>query len=323
MKQALVAQARSTSPFANNAGHAGHAEIEGQPRWVAPTLVAEVSFGAWTPAAHIRHAVFRGLRCDKDASVVVRETALRVNTAKPDSATGLASTHTMSRQPQITHPQRVIDASTGTTKLDLHRHYGVVGTLMMKHLKGRPVSLLRAPDGGDGPLFFQMHAETEKLPSVRQIGPLDPALTTSHPAMLEVTSAQGLLSAAQWNVVEFHTLNTGIASFEHPDRMVFDLDPGEAVPWAQVPEAAELMHNFLTRLGLPSVLKTSGGKGLHVVVPVRRLHGWDMVKGFSQAIVLHMARAIPQRFVAKGGPKNRVGKIYIDTLRNGLGATTV
>ena len=105
--------------------------------------------------------------------------------------------------------------------------------------------------------------------------------------------------------------------------MVFDLDPGDGVPWAHVQEAAELTHAFLAQLGLPSFLKTSGGKGLHVVVPVRRVHDGDTVKGFSQAIVQHMARTIPQRFVAKSGPKNRVGKIFIDYLRNGLGATTV
>ena len=317
LTRTLAAQAQSKSPFS------GHAEIEGKPHWVAPTLVAEVSFRAWTRSAHIRHAVFRGLRTDKDASTIVREQALRVNTAKRVSNPGQTSAHKVSRYPQITNPQRVIDARTGTTKLDLVRYYGVVGTLMVKHLLGRPVSLVRAPDGVDGKLFFQKHAGTEKLPGIRQVGQIDPALTTSQPALLEVVSAQGLLSAAQWNVVEFHTMNTGTAPFEHPDRMVFDLDPGQGVSWAHVQEAAQLTHAFLTQLGLPSFLKTSGGKGLHVVVPVRRVHDWDTVKGFSQAIVLHMARTIPQRFVAKSGPKNRVGKIFIDYLRNGIGATTV
>ena len=317
LTRTLAAQARTTSPFC------GHPEIDGKPRWVAPTLVAEVSFGEWTRSAHIRHAVFRGLRCDKDASTIVREQAQRVNPTQRVSATGLASTLPISRHPQVTNPQRVIDASTGTTKLDLFRYYGVVGTLMMKHLKSRPVSVVRAPDGVVGQLFFQKHAETEKLPGIRQIAQPDPTLAPRHPAMLEIVSIQGLLSAAQWNVVEFHTLNMGAASLEHPDRMVFDLDPGESVPWVQVQEAAELMHAFLAQLGLPSFLKTSGGKGLHVVVPVRRVHDWDTVKGFSQAIVLHMARLIPQRFVAKSGPKNRVGKIFIDFLRNGFGATTV
>ena len=314
VKKALVAQARTKSPFVDRA------EIEGKPHWVAPTLVAEVSFGAWTRAAHIRHAVFRGLRTDKDASSIVRERAVRVNTATPASAAGPTSKQTRLRQPPVTNPQRVIDARTGTTKLDLVRYCGVVGKLMMKHLNGRPVSLVRAPDGVDGPLFFQKHAETEKLPGIRQ---LDPALDSGHPPMLEIGSAQGLMSAAQWNVVEFHTHNARSASFDHPDRMVFDLDPGDGVAWAQVQEAAQLMHAFLTQLGLPSFLKTSGGKGLHVVVPVRRVHDWDTVKGFSQAVVMHMAQAIPQRFVAKSGPRNRVGKIFIDYLRNGLGATTV
>ena len=141
--------------------------------------------------------------------------------------------------------------------------------------------------------------------------------------MIEVASKLGLLSAAQWNVVKFHTMNAGTATFEHPDRMVFDIDPGAGVPWAQVQEAAQLTHAFLTQLGLPTFLKTSGGKGLHLVVPVRKVHDWDTVKGFSHAIVLHMAQTIPQRFVARSGPKNRVGKIFIDYLRNGLGATTV
>ena len=312
LKQALDARLCTASPFD------AASKIDGRPHWVAPTLVAEVSFGEWTRAGHIRHAVFRGLRSDKAATTIVREQALRLRSA-PASAAATRPRALTSRMP-VTHPQRVIDARTGTSKIELVRYYGLVGDLMMTHLRGRPVSWLRAPTGVDGPLFFQKHAETEKLPGIRQ---LDPALFTGHAALIEVASAQGLLSAAQWNVIEFHTLNTGIASLAHPDRMVFDLDPGDGVPWAQVQDAAQLTRAFLAQLGLPSFLKTSGGKGLHVVVPVRKLHDWDTVKGFSQAIVQHMARTIPQRFVARSGPKNRIGKIFIDYLRNGLGATTV
>ena len=312
LKKALDARRRTSSPFD------AASTIDGRPHWVAPTLVAEVSFGAWTRAGHIRHAVFRGLRSDKPAATIVREPVLRLRSA-PASAAAARPQAPVSRLP-VTHPQRVIDASTGTTKIELVRYYGLVGDLMMKHLRGRPVSWLRAPSGVDGALFFQKHTETGKLPGIRQ---LDPALFTGHPALIEVASAQGLLSAAQWNVIEFHTLNTGTASLAHPDRMVFDLDPGQGVPWAEVQEAAQLTCAFLAQLGLPSFLKTSGGKGLHVVVPVRKLHDWDTVKGFSQAIVQHMARTIPQRFVARSGPKNRLGKIFIDYLRNGLGATTV
>jgi bifunctional non-homologous end joining protein LigD len=141
--------------------------------------------------------------------------------------------------------------------------------------------------------------------------------------MLEVPTEEGLLSAAQMNVVELHTQNANGSSYEKPNRMIFDLDPGKGVTWDQVKEAAQLMRAFLTELGLPAFLKTSGGKGLHVVVPIKPGYGWDDVKSFSQAIVAHMAETIPERFVLKSGPRNRVGKIFIDYLRNGRGATTV
>lgn len=314
LKRALDARARSMSPFAVGS------KIDGKPQWVAPTLVAEVSFGEWTRAGHIRHAVFRGLRADKDASIIVREKALRMPSAKASNVSAARKALASSDQLNLTHPQRVIDTRTGTTKLELVRFYGLVGQLMMTHLKGRPVSLVRAPEGVGGQLFFQKHVETDKLPGIRQ---LDPGLYPDHPPMITVASLQGLLSAAQWNVVEFHTMNAGALSFTHPDRMVFDLDPGDGVAWPQVQEAAQLMHSFLAQLGLPSFLKTSGGKGLHVVVPVKRLHDWGTVKGFSQAVVAHMAKTIPKRFVARSGPKNRAGRIFIDYLRNGLGATTV
>ncbi len=310
----LDTRKRSTSPFA------GDARIDGKPTWVEPAWVAEVSFGEWTRAGRIRHAVFRGLRDDKDASTVVREDAQRTSAAKPSAVATAPRAPTPSDDLRVTNPQRVIDASTGTTKLQLVRYYDLVSELMLKHLKGRPVSLLRAPSGIGGALFFQKHAATDKLPGVRQ---LDPDLDSGHLPLMEIASKQGLLSAAQWNVIEFHTMNTGTASLTHPDRMVFDLDPGEGVPWAHVQEASQLVRSFLAQLGLPAFLKTSGGKGLHVVVPVKRLHDWNTVKGFSQAVVVHIARTIPQRFVARSGPRNRVGKIFIDYLRNGLGATTV
>lgn len=314
LKKSLDARSRSSSPFGVGT------KVDAKPHWVAPDLVAEVSFGDWTRAGHIRHAVFRGLRTDRDAGTIVREKALRLPSAKAPNASAARRSPALSERLQVTHPQRVIDTSTGTTKLELVRFYGLVGDLMMVHLKGRPVSLVRAPAGVAGQLFFQKHMEAEKLPGIRQF---DPGMDIAHPPMIGVTGKQGLLSAAQWNVVEFHTVNTGAATLEHPDRMVFDLDPGDGVPWAQVQEAAQLVHAFLTQLGLPSFLKTSGGKGLHVVVPVKRMHDWATVKGFSKAVVAHMARTIPQRFVVRSGPKNRVGKIFIDYLRNGLGATTV
>ena len=314
LKGRLAAISAAIRPFAN----AGR--IDGRPHWVQPALVAEVSFADWTRDGHIRHAVFRGLRTDIEAATVMRESVAGTGKLAGSIRSAAQNAAGLPAGVAVTHAQRIIDASTGTTKQELVRYYGLVGALMMEHLKGRPVSLLRAPEGIEGELFFQKHAGTGKLPG---IGQLDPALDLSHPPMLSVTSKAGLLSAAQWNVVEFHTLNAAAASFGRPDRMVFDLDPGEGVPWKRVQEAAQLVHAFLMQLGLTPFLKTSGGKGLHLVVPLRKVVDWDTARRFSRAVVTHLANTIPQRFVAKSGPKNRVGKIFIDSLRNSPGASTV
>jgi len=138
----------------------------------------------------------------------------------------------------------------------------------------------------------------------------------------EIAKPEGLWSAAQMNVIEFHTWNAVKTNIDKPDRMTFDLDPGEDMAWSVLQESTHLVGKFLKQLGLTLFLKTSGGKGLHIVVPLKRLYDWDLVKEFSQAIVQHLARTVPQRFSAKSGPRNRVGKIFIDYLRNGFGATT-
>ncbi|MYM67817.1 DNA ligase D [Pseudoduganella sp. FT55W] len=283
---------------AENSPFAPSRDIDKHAHWLKPTLVAEVSFGEWTRAGSIRHAVFQGLRKDKPANAIERE--------RPAM--------------NITNPDRVIDKQSGATKIDLVRYYGLVAELMQPHLKGRPVSLVRAPEGVGGELFFQKHADIAKMPGVKQF---KQSLDPDHPPMLEVPSKEALQSTAQMNVIELHTQNANGSSYEKPNRMIFDLDPGEGVEWPQVQEAAQLMHAFLTELELPAFLKTSGGKGLHVVVPVKPAYGWDDVKAFSQAIVTHMAQTIPDRFVQKSGPRNRVGKIFIDYLRNGRGSTTV
>lgn len=190
---------------------------------------------------------------------------------------------------------------------------------MLDHLKGRPVSFLRAPAGIEGELFFQKHLEAA-MPGVKS---LPTRLDPDHPPLLEVPTAEAIMSAVQMNVVEFHTWNAVKTAIDKPDRILFDLDPGEGVKWTTMQQAAGLVHTMLDELGLQSWLKTSGGKGLHVVVPVRRQYDWDTIKSFAQAVVVHLARTLPQIFVAKSGPKNRVGKIFVDYLRNGFGATTV
>jgi len=220
----------------------------------------------------------------------------------------------------ISHAERVIDSESGVTKGELAAYYAAVAELILPHLRGRPMALVRAPDGIGGELFFQKHMQQSELPGVRL---LDPALDPGRDPLLQVDTARGLLSAAQMNMIELHTWNATSNAIGKPDRMTFDLDPGEGVEWSRMQDAALLLYTLLDELGLPAFLKTSGGKGLHVVVPVRRQYDWDTVKGFSQAVMQHLADTIPERFVAKSGPRNRVGKIFVDYLRNGFGATTV
>lgn len=228
--------------------------------------------------------------------------------------------HPLLDQQKISHADRIIDPSTKTTKGDLVRYYALISPLMVPHLQGRPVSFLRAPKGIGKPTFFQKHAGGTKLAGVRQ---LPQSLDPDHDPLMEVFRDRGLLSAAQMNVIEFHTWNGIKDMIDRPNRMVFDLDPGEGTSWSAVQEAALLLHTFLTELELVPFVKTSGGKGLHVVVPIQRRYDWDTVKDFSHDVVRHLARTFPERFSAKSGPRNRVGKIFIDYLRNGFGATTV
>ncbi|HEY6514363.1 MAG TPA: DNA ligase D [Burkholderiaceae bacterium] len=280
-------------------------------RWVKPQRVAEVVFADWTPDGHIRHAKYVGLRDDKAARQVTREAV-----ASPAGAMPLKRA---TRPTKVTHPERVIDPASKATKLDLVRYYESVSDWLLPHLKGRPCSLVRGPEGVTGELFFQKHLGKMNLPGVKV---LDPELWPEHEPLLEVATAQGIFSAAQMNVIEFHTWNATTRTIGKPDRMVFDLDPGDGVSWSRVQEAATLVRSFLEELGLKAWLKTSGGKGLHVVVPLAPRHDWDTVKGFSQAVVEHLASVVPNRFSAKSGAQNRVGKVFVDYIRNAHGATT-
>jgi bifunctional non-homologous end joining protein LigD len=299
-------------------------ENERRAHWVKPVLVAEVTFSEWTQDGHVRHPVFYALRSDKPAKQIVREAPVPARAADREQAKTKAKAKgpaaTLPANFKVSHAERVVDASTGITKVEVVRFYGLVAPLMMEHLRGRPVSLVRAPRGIGGQLFFQKHLEDGSIDGIRQ---LDAALWPEHPALIEVAAALGLPGAAQMNVIELHTWNAVKSAIDKPDRMTFDLDPGEGVDWPAMLQAVELMRVILVELGLVPFCKTSGGKGLHVVVPLRRVHGWDAVKDFSQAIVRHMAHTLPQLFVAKSGPSNRVGRIFIDYLRNGFGATTV
>jgi bifunctional non-homologous end joining protein LigD len=280
--------------------------------WVKPKLIAEVAFTEWTSDGRIRHPVFHGLRADKDPQSITREKAAMPAGAPLSDAKIAGIT--------ITNAARIIDPASKATKLDLVRYYDRIADHMLPHLKGRPIALVRAPQGIGGELFFQKHGEKIRIPGIKQ---LDRSFWPGHPAMLEVASRETLVGAAQMNVIEFHTWNSTTADIAHPDRVIFDLDPGEGIDWTTLKEATRLMKKMLEMLELESFLKTSGGKGLHVVVPLTPKWDYDAVKDWSEQVVVHLARTIPSLFVAKSGAQNRVGRIFVDYLRNGKGATTI
>jgi bifunctional non-homologous end joining protein LigD len=316
LKRRLSKLEIDSPPFAAGAAKPGRwsKRPAGAERWVQPKLVAEVTFTEWTPDGQIRHPSYIALRTDKPATAIRRETAKPIGEGPVRSAGKSASGGI-----KVSNADRVIDPSTGLTKLDLVRYYESVAEWMLPHLKGRPCSLVRGPTGIQGQLFFQKHDEKISIPGIKE---LDPALWPGHGGLLEVGTAQSLASAAQMNVIEFHTWNSTAKAIDKPDRMIFDLDPGEGTSWQHVQEAAVLVRALLSELGLEAWLKTSGGKGLHVVVPIAPRLDYDTVKDFSQAVVVHLAKTIPSRFVAKSGPANRKGKLFVDYLRNGHGATT-
>jgi len=270
--------------------------------WLEPRLLAEVGFAQMTRDGSVRHAVFHGLRNDKPASAIHLERPLSMKNA---------SMH-------LTHPGRIIDASSGTTKLDIAEYYARVGKLILPHLKDRPVALVRAPDGLAGELFFQKNAAHLDLPNVKSYDK-----DQAGQAAMVINREDTLLGAVQMNTLELHTWNATDTQFERPDRFILDLDPDPALPWKAMVEATHLTMTLLDEIGLRYFLKTSGGKGIHVVVPLMRKAAWDDVKDFSHAIVRHLAGLFPERLSAVSGPKNRVGRIFIDYLRNGKGATTV
>lgn len=304
--------------------------------WLKPKLLAEIAFAEMTKDGSVRHAVFHGLRDDKPAKDITEERAKPVKTSETKSAAKSPGKKPAKKAPaekaetapsqlglangkvRITHPDRVIDAVSGTTKMQLAEYYASVAEWILPQLKDRPVALVRAPDGIAGELFFQKNAERLAIPG---ISTLDKDVT-GQPVML-INNAEALIGAVQMSTVELHTWNATTVDLDKPDRFVLDLDPDPALPWKSMVEATALTLTVLDELGLKAFLKTSGGKGIHLVVPITRKLGWDEVKDFSHAIVSHMAKLLPDRFSAVSGPKNRVGRIFIDYLRNGLGATTI
>ncbi|MGE6385637.1 DNA ligase D [Pseudomonas sp. NPDC078416] len=320
--------------------------------WLKPALLAEVAFAEITKEGSVRHAVFHGLRTDKPAESITEELpvaapsagqtfepeqvpeepeeapkpsakrkrataskAVKSEQSRPGSA---ALTDTRTGKIRLTHPERVIDPTSGATKRDLADYYIRISDWLLPQLAQRPVALVRAPEGISGELFFQKNADRLAIPGIETMG----EEYTGHPVML-INNIEALIGAVQMSAMELHTWNAVTKNLERPDRFILDLDPDPALPWKTMVEATQLTLAVLDELGLKSFLKTSGGKGIHVVVPLTPKADWDAVKDFSHAIVKHIARLLPDRFSAVSGPKNRIGKIFIDYLRNGLGATTI
>jgi len=350
VKKELDAHATKRMPFAAVPRERSRTPVH----WVEPVLVAECNFAEWTSDGIVRQASFVSLRNDKPARQIVKETprqgadvqqqtdsisddAPKKRAARKTSGSNVAAAgKTTAAKPKtakspttappaevagvrISHPDRVIDKSSGARKIDLVQYYESVAEWMLPHLKDRPVSLVRAPEDIGGELFFQKHSQKLSIPNVTQHPGLDPG----HPPLITVDTIKALVGAAQMGTVEFHTWNAVASNIEKPDRAVFDLDPDAALGWERMIEAAQLTRSLLEELGLTSFCKTSGGKGLHVVVPLAKQAGWDEVKDFSQAVAQHMAATLPKYFSAKMGAQNRKQKIFVDYLRNNRGSSTV
>ena len=283
--------------------------------WLQPQLLAEVAYAQMTRDGIVRHSVFHGLRDDKAATAIDLERAMPAKTVPKSNKQAKAPENL--GELRLTHPDRVIDATTGVTKREVAEYYASVSQWILPQLKQRPVALVRAPDGLAGELFFQKNAGQLHIPNVVSYEKAE-----AGQAAMVINRPDTLLGAVQMNMLELHTWNATDKDFDKPDRFVLDLDPDPALPWKAMLEATQLTLTLLDELGLKVFLKTSGGKGIHLVVPLARRAGWDEVKDFSHAIVDYLAKLFPDRLSAVSGPKNRVGRIFIDYLRNGKGATT-
>lgn len=220
----------------------------------------------------------------------------------------------------ISSAQRVIDAASGVSKRELAEYYLGVAEWLVPQIRERPLSLVRAPEGLARETFFQRHCGRLKMPHMRL---LDRALDPEHARLMQADSIMAVIEAVQMGSIEFHTWNARSDRIERPDRVIFDLDPDPALPWSSMVEATELTLQLLDTLGLRAFIKTSGGRGMHVVVPIDRRHDWERVRQFARAVSERLAHEAPALIVDKMGPQNRVDRIFVDYLRNQKGASTV
>lgn len=278
-------------------------------RFVRPELVAEVEFRAWTADGRLRHAAFRGLREDKPAAEVVRETDPPGRPPAPQK-----------RRVTLTHPDRLYWPDDGVTKEGLADYYADIWPRIAPYVVGRPLALLRCPSGIGGQRFFQKHAwkgMNKHIVAVR-----DPKDKTGEP-LVAINDLDGLIGLVQSAALEIHPWGSTLAEWERPDTLTMDLDPGDGVAWDAVTAAAREVAGRLRAAGLEVFVKTSGGKGLHVVAPLTPKAAWPAVKGFAKALAEAMAADAPDAYVATVAKARRKGRILIDYLRNQRGATAV
>jgi bifunctional non-homologous end joining protein LigD len=306
--------------------------------WVRPELVGEVEFTEWTDDGLLRHPSFHGLREDNSPRRVVREEPRMPRTTnhqardrrsqnKSAGASPAKSIHGNARDGdaavagvRISHPNRVIYPDKKLTKLHLAQFYEQIAEWILPHIAGRPLTLVRCPAGSQGECFYQKHLTGSLPDEIHGVMIREKNKSEEYPV---IDNVAGLVSLVQMGVLEIHPWPAREDDVERPDRLVFDLDPGEGVAWKAVVQGAKDVRDFLDELGLTSFLRTSGGKGLHVVVPLSRRNTWEELKAFAKGFADEMVASSPSKYIATMSKAKRRGKVYIDYLRNQRGATAI
>jgi bifunctional non-homologous end joining protein LigD len=290
--------------------------------WVRPELVAEVQFSTWTADRLVRQASFKGLRDDKKASEVRREVAEAAPAAEPAKAGKPKAATPVRLGFKVTHPDKIVDPETGVTKQALIDYYLAAAPCMLPHVTGRPLSLVRCPNGAGQKCFYQKQLGPGMPPGIGGVK-IPNAKGNATETYITVEGEQSLAGLAQMNVLEVHPWGSTNGDLEHPDRIIFDLDPDEAVSWPTLCDSALEVKERLRKLGLQSFVKTTGGKGLHVVAPIRPRFGWDKIKALTHAFTMQMEHDNGQLYISKMTKAARKNKIFVDYLRNEREATAV